>query len=72
METYEVSIELDDTLAVSVSFDEEIEVEIAFCADTSDSECPTIDEIDGGDSTDDSQFDIINGFLNGGDADPFA
>lgn len=79
MDDYEVTIDLEEELSVGVSIDDDLSVLIDFEDDEAidvnvsmqQEACPIISEINGGDSGPNSQFDIINGFLNGGDADPF-
>lgn len=72
MECWTIDIDLGDELDVAIDVGDELEVEINFEGDVNviDNECPIIYEIWGGDA--DRNFAPINGFLNGGDADPFA
>lgn len=44
------------------------EINLPVVINPSNTECPTIDLIDGGNSGNDSQFTPINGFLDGGGA----
>lgn len=79
MPDYEIAIELEEDINVSVNIEQELNVaieieddnEIDVAVSLQGDACPIIYEIDGGVSTDDSQFDHINGFLNGGGANPF-
>lgn len=64
-------MELDDDLDATVQFDD-LNVTVDFEGSITQvigGDCPTIYEINGGDADGDEQFQHINGYLNGGDAE---
>ena len=70
----EIEIDLGDELAVAVDLEEDLDVEIDFEGSITNviqiiDDCPIIEEIDGGNADGEEQYQHINGYLNGGDAE---
>lgn len=61
-----VTVKLNSQISASATFNNRMAAQVAVV--TSVAICPTIDQIDGGDSGDDTQFSVVNGVLDGGGA----